>query len=106
MPHGVNESPAGTTGNQTRNVGRHDDDQRRNMLVGFQRHELVSYRDGISATRVGVRRGSALPLQAASRFIAARSTSSEAFKRPEKQGHGHQANRDAKTTSHLVQVSM
>jgi hypothetical protein len=75
------------------------------MLVGFQRHKLVSYRDGIPAARVGVRRGSAFPPQAAIRFIAARSTSREAFKRPEKQDHGHQANRDVKNTSHLAQIS-
>jgi hypothetical protein len=66
---------------------------------------VVSDRDGIPATRVGVRRGSAFPLQTAGRFIAAGRSRREAFKRPEKQDDGHQANRDLKATPHLVQVS-
>jgi hypothetical protein len=76
------------------------------MLRGFQRHKLVSGRDGIPAASVGVRLGSAFPLQAAIRHFAGRDAGRKAFKRPEKQDHRYQADRDVKSTSHLVERSM
>jgi len=72
------------------------------MSGGVRRHNLVPARDGISAACVGVRRGSAFPLQAAIRHVTAGSASREALKRREKHGHHHQANRDVKSTPHFA----
>jgi hypothetical protein len=73
------------------------------MLGGFRRHKLVFNRDGIPAARVGFRRGSAFPLQAAFRHLAARSVKREAVKGPEKQDNHQQAYRDVNSTSHPAQ---
>ena len=44
---------------------------------------MITVRNGIPAARVGVRSGSAFPLQAAIRDLAGRSAIREAFKGPE-----------------------
>jgi len=75
------------------------------MLSGFRRNKLVTVRDGFLAARVGVRRGSALPPQAAIRHVVSRSAGRKAFKGPEKQNRHHQANGDVKSTSHFSQGS-
>jgi hypothetical protein len=72
------------------------------MLSGFRRNKPVTVRDGFLAARVGARRGSALPLQAAIRHVVARSAGRETFKGPEKQNRHRQANRDVKSTPHLA----
>ncbi len=105
MSRGIRDAPDRRTGRQNRNAYRCDDDQRSRMPGEFQRHKLISHRDGIPAARVGVPGGSAFPLQTAIRLVAARCADREAFKRPEKQEHHHQADRDVECSSHSAQSS-
>jgi hypothetical protein len=102
MPRRPGESSPRGTGSRHRNVNRQGRGRRRRMPRSTRRHKVVPDRDGIPAARVRVRRGSAFPLQAAFRRLAARSARREAVKRPEKQDHHHQANRDVKSPSHLA----
>jgi dienelactone hydrolase len=70
------------------------------MVSRFQRRKFIMVGDSVFAALVGFCCGSTLTLQAAFHRLTLRGAAREAIKRPEKQNHCNQADRDVKAASH------